>query len=710
MSVRYVWAKRDIDTRYYLENLGLSGGQAYIGQKNSGTWQMIAMQSQPRLNSSTGYFTYNGSTCGRGELNNTWVDSNDYPWCITFDYASDPDPLSNRDTVGASGGGYWTPLSGCELYFRLRGDIRLWNRYYTNTEWKLEAPAFGNGDVVLTCKSGSNKDYDSREYGTSLEDVPGSTIGYVSSSSSSAYPSYGQSGGYYYVAETNDTIDPESVTLPAYITPGQEVVATVHPASFGNYGTVTYTYWYRINSDIWVQFASTSNTTASFTLPDDANTVEVRVRAADNIGFTSADYVNSNVVSVSEAITITVPYAAYQNVGITVSWTTSSIATGYELQRKSSSDSDFVTVYTGPNTSFTETAGVWTTVQYRVRVIIGSEYGLYVTSDVVEVFETKILEISRSSGNIGAITSDIDFHISSMVVDTCDVSVQVGGFIQHFEAIIGTTYWINVLDFLVGEGTITITASTEVSGKVVKEVSNLVYTKSAQDFPSDNVNVGVLKVSGVKSYPLGLAEGIRVPGGTTLDVVLSDILNKIAELEATPPGPDIRDRTLIQDLADSAGTNTFNQTTGFTPSQSAVLNMLIDYDFQGPDMANLFCIGHNPNEWTTDALRFYIRSGDSVGFQCHFFQQRQNIISVTGVATGHHKLVFKLVCSSPYTVTAWLDGVKIFSENCGSSYAGEWYMSNAEGNTRFKGTYNEISILRSVLTDEELLNASKLNE
>lgn len=92
MSVRYVWAKRDIDTRYYLENLGLSGGQAYIGQKNSGTWQMIAMQSQPKLNSSTGYFTYNGSTCGRAEISNAWVDSNDYPWCITFDYASDPDP------------------------------------------------------------------------------------------------------------------------------------------------------------------------------------------------------------------------------------------------------------------------------------------------------------------------------------------------------------------------------------------------------------------------------------------------------------------------------------------------------------------------------------------------------------------------------------------------------------------------------------------
>ena len=105
-----------------------------------------------------------------------------------------------------------------------------------------------------------------------------------------------------------------------------------------------------------------------------------------------------------------------------------------------------------------------------------------------------------------------------------------------------------------------------------------------------------------------------------------------------PPGPDIRDRTLIQDLADSAGTNTFNQTTGFTPSQSAVLNMLIDYDFQGPDMANLFCIGHNPSEWNTDALRFYIRSGDTVGFVCHFFQQSQSIISVTGVATGHHKL------------------------------------------------------------------------
>lgn len=334
----------------------------------------------------------------------------------------------------------------------------------------------------------------------------------------------------------------------------------------------------------------------------------------------------------------------------------------------------------------------------------------YTTFGEIPVYAPKVITISRESGNIGTITGDIDFYVSSDVVDTATVSVQVGEFIQTFEATIGTTYWINVLDFLVGEGTVTITATAEVGETMFKEVSNLVYTKAAQEFPSDNVNVGVLKVGGKKSYPLSLAENVRVPGGTTLDVALSDILSRIAELEATPPGPDIRDRTLIQDLADSAGTNTFNQTTGFTPSQSAVLNMLIDYDFQGPDMANLFCIGHNPSEWNTDALRFYIRSGDTVGFVCHFFQQRQSIISVTGVATGHHKLVFKLACSSPYTVTAWLDGVKIFSENCGSSYAGEWYMSNAEGITRFKGTYNEISILRSVLTDEELLNASKLNE
>ena len=27
MSVRYVWAKRDIDTRYYLENLGFTEGR-----------------------------------------------------------------------------------------------------------------------------------------------------------------------------------------------------------------------------------------------------------------------------------------------------------------------------------------------------------------------------------------------------------------------------------------------------------------------------------------------------------------------------------------------------------------------------------------------------------------------------------------------------------------------------------------------------------
>lgn len=492
---------------------------------------------------------------------------------------------------------------------------------------------------------------------------------------------------------------------------GRSVTATVTKStSFSGYGTITYIYEYTVDGSAWKQFASTTATSASFTVPDGAATIKVRVKAKDDIGFTSADYVMSNEAVVSDPLVITVPESAYWFNTIAVSWSTISQATSYELQRKSDADADFVTVYTGLETSFSEEVGEWATVQYRVRPVVGSSYGPYTTSGEIPVYATKVITISRESGNIGTITGDIDFYVSSDVVDTATVSVQVGEFIQTFEATIGTTYWINVLDFLVGEGTVTITATAEVGETMFKEVSNLVYTKAAQEFPSDNVNVGVLKVGEKKSYPLSLAENVRVPGGTTLDVVLSDVLNRIAELEATPPGPDIRDRTLIQDLADSAGINTFNQTTGFTPSQSAVLNMLIDYDFQGPDMANLFCIGHNPNKWTTDALRFYIRSGDTVGFQCHFFQQRQSIISVTGVATGHHKLVFKLVCSSPYTITAWLDGVKIFSENCGSSYAGEWYMSNAEGYTRFKGTYNEISILRSVLTDEELLNASKLNE
>lgn len=252
-----------------------------------------------------------------------------------------------------------------------------------------------------------------------------------------------------YVSETNDIIDPNKVEIPSLVIAGQSVTATVTKStSFSGYGTITYIYEYTVDGSAWKQFASTTATSASFTVPDGAVTIKVRVKAKDDIGFTSADYVMSNEAVVSDP---------------------------------------------------------------------------------------KVITISRESGNIGTITGDIDFHVSSDVVDTATVSVQVGEFIQTFEATIGTTYWINVLDFLVGEGTVTITATAEVGETMFKEVSNLVYTKAAQEFPSDNVNVGVLKVGGKKSYPLSLAENVRVPGGTTLDVVLSDVLNRIAELEATPP-------------------------------------------------------------------------------------------------------------------------------------------------------------------------------
>lgn len=117
----------------------------------------------------------------------------------------------------------------------------------------------------------------------------GSTsYGNVSSGSSSTYPANSYSGSYWYVSKGSDNIDPIAVTYPTNVFKNQNIIITVSPRSNTFGGTISYKYEYTTNGSTWqVLNSSTTQTSVSMTIPNDATTFQARVTAMDNMGFTS---------------------------------------------------------------------------------------------------------------------------------------------------------------------------------------------------------------------------------------------------------------------------------------------------------------------------------------------------------------------------------------------------------------------------------------
>lgn len=125
----------------------------------------------------------------------------------------------------------------------------------------------------------------------------GSTsYGNVSSVSSGAYPSNSYSGSYWYVSKGNDTIDPAAVSYDALtVIAGKTVTATISPSSgIVNGGTITYSIETNIDETGWEPYIEITATTFTFDIPKDAVSWCVRVKARDNMGFSSSTYVYGN--------------------------------------------------------------------------------------------------------------------------------------------------------------------------------------------------------------------------------------------------------------------------------------------------------------------------------------------------------------------------------------------------------------------------------
>lgn len=234
---------------------------------------------------------------------------------------------------------------------------------------------------------------------------------------------------------------------------------------------------------------------------------------------------------------LTVPIQAMQGNQISVSWSAVDGADGYILERKADTDADWVQVYSGANTSFEETVGTWTSVQYRVKSLANGKYGDYTTSTSVSVVPLSALVISGSDGSLGTLTNDVQYMVSSSGTSALTVTETINGVnTQTYTATNGADNKISVVDLPTGTGTIKITASTNPGSGVVTVTREWTYTKAAITFP-DAGSVADLTQQGKTIWAKTIAEAVRTPGiwGGNLGLALSKLAKSVLYNQTSHP-------------------------------------------------------------------------------------------------------------------------------------------------------------------------------
>lgn len=129
-----------------------------------------------------------------------------------------------------------------------------------------------------------------------------SHLGKVTGGVSNAYPSNGFSGNNWYVSAGNDNVDPERVDIPASANGNEPLPVTVTPRAPVHGGTIAYKYEYSVDGGgSWVSAGdATTATTKRIAIPAGTQTMRVRVRAQDNLGFVSTDYVAASQTAAVE--------------------------------------------------------------------------------------------------------------------------------------------------------------------------------------------------------------------------------------------------------------------------------------------------------------------------------------------------------------------------------------------------------------------------
>lgn len=354
---------------------------------------------------------------------------------------------------------------------------------------------------------------------------PGTAQGYVYSTSSSAYPNGGVQDGYYYDQRTTVTSPtaPTGLTYPNPIT--TPTVTVSWNASTSNVPDVPIKTYYltaeyftsgnKISENINVGNA----TQYQYNIVPGTTSITFQVWAIDNNNQPSAHTVGSTV-PVYLAPTLTVPQMVMQGQGVPINWTAIQGASSYTLQRKANTDTDWVQVYSGADTSFSEIAGTWTSVQYRVQAVFDGTGGGWAESNSIPVISASALVISGSDSDLGTLIDDVQYTINTDTGNQITAKVTVNSAVVFSGNVTsGAASTISIFDLVNGTGTIVIEASVQASSGVINATRTWTYTKAELTFP-DTGSIAQLHQKGKNIFPKTLAECVRLPGGRTLDEVM----------------------------------------------------------------------------------------------------------------------------------------------------------------------------------------------
>lgn len=250
------------------------------------------------------------------------------------------------------------------------------NTVLYSSNWKAVDEWLGGSGFGLR---GGSRRYSSEQYIDYYTIyLQGSYLDQRSHASSGYYPSNDEDGGYYYVRQGSDQVDPTAVTVPDDIDDGTTIQISITPntgKTFG--GTISYTYQYRYNGGSW-QTLTTTAVTASLAVPKDQyKTLEVRVRAQDDMGFTSNTWVSSGSKTIIANQPPTAPGINVENVYIgnelevtlTAATDPDGTVESYVLQRRIDGGA-WTQVQTGTSMTYTETVSDgWGTVAYRAAAM-----------------------------------------------------------------------------------------------------------------------------------------------------------------------------------------------------------------------------------------------------------------------------------------------------------------------------------------------------
>lgn len=408
MSTRYFWNRYDDEYTLSYSSMG-STSHYFDGSDglstNRDAWMMTEERSTPR------YSSVDGAMSGDAFSYHNNFNEGDTVICY-FLCIKDPDKNTVRECWGAGGD-------------------RIMVEYNDSSSIR-----------VAVSGGASNLRHYTTQRAADHDDPQGS----VSSASSGAYHTDGWRSPYWYEYQGSDTIDPAAVTLPAGIFGGDTVTVTVTPSAGKVYGgNVTYTWQYRLDGGAWQSLGSGAGTTQSLTVPAGTSTVEVQVRANDDLGFTSSTWVSSGAVSVTNNLSPTAPggitvSAAVAGEPVTVTLTAASDPDGtvaaYLIERRVDGGS-WQQVSSGPALTYTDTVGAdWQTVQYRAAAVDNEgAQGPYIESEVLEI-STGAVTISGPASGQGEHAQPFDIPLTLGVTPApSDPAVQLAVLLDGAEAV-----------------------------------------------------------------------------------------------------------------------------------------------------------------------------------------------------------------------------------------------------------------------------------